>query len=182
MRQLAEGLGRLFTTQVPMESDVGVTVSGPDAAGVFSVAITIQGIDSIAAERLSASLRAMAAAHIATALGAPAGSVTTIADPTVTVTVEEAAEEGAEGAEEGEEGAEGEEDDEGVPRIAWAVPRPTSVRAAVAAAITAAQAGAGAGTGASAARPRSLFEDLLNSVAVGALLSLVAAYSMGYYS
>ena len=179
MRQLAEGLGRLFTTQVPMESDVGVTVSGPDAAGVFSVAITIQGIDSIAAERLSASLRAMAAAHIATALGAPAGSVTTIADPTVTVTVEEAAEEDAEGAEEGEEG---EEDEEGVPRIAWAVPRPTSVRAAVAAAITAAQAGAGAGTGASAARPRSLFEDLLNSVAVGALLSLVAAYSMGYYS
>ena len=162
-----------------MESDVGVTVSGPDAAGVFSVAITIQGIDSIAAERLSASLRAMAAAHIATALGAPAGSVTTIADPTVTVTVEEAAEEDAEGAEEGEEG---EEDEEGVPRIAWAVPRPTSVRAAVAAAITAAQAGAGAGTGASAARPRSLFEDLLNSVAVGALLSLVAAYSMGYYS
>ena len=162
-----------------MESDVGVTVSGPDAAGIFSVAITIQGIDSIAAERLSASLRAMAAAHIATALGAPAGSVTTIVDPTVTVTVEEAAEEDAEGAEEGEEG---EEDEEGVPRIAWAVPRPTSVRAAVAAAITAAQAGAGAGTGASAARPRSLFEDLLNSVAVGALLILVAAYSMGYYS
>ena len=173
---MAEGWVRLFTTQVPMESDVGVTVSGPDAAGVSSVAITIEGIDSIAAERLSASLRAMAAAHIATALGAPAGSVTTITEPTVTLTVEEAAEEGVEGAEEREEGA------EGVPRIAWAVPRPTSVRAAVAAAMTAAQAGAGAGTGASAARPRSLFEDLLNSVAVGALLSLVAAYSMGYYS
>ena len=166
-----------------MESDVGVTVSGPDAAGVSSVAITIEGIDSIAAERLSASLRAMAAAHIATALGAPAGSVTTITEPTVTLAVEEAAEEGAEGAEEGAEGAEErEEGAEGVPRIAWAVPRPTSVRAAVAAAMTAAQAGAGAGTGASAARPRSLFEDLLNSVAVGALLSLVAAYSMGYYS
>jgi hypothetical protein len=163
-----------------VESDVSVTATGPDAAGIFSVAVTIQGIDHIAAVRLAASLRAMTAARIATALGAPSGSVTTSPEPTVTLEEEAEAEEGAEGAEEGGE----EEEEEGVPRIAWAVPRLTSVRPAVAAATAAAaaaEAEAGAGE-ASAARPRSLFEDLLNCVAVGALLSLVAAYSMGYYS
>ena len=102
--------------------------------------------------------------------------MTAIIEPTVTVE-EEAEEEGEEGAEEGAEG------EEGVPRIAWAAGAQPAAGAA----------GAGAGAGDGAARSLQLFgftivfeenffEDLLNYVAAGAVFSLAAAYSMGYYS
>ena len=102
--------------------------------------------------------------------------MSTIIEPTVTVE-EEAEEEGEEGVEEGAEG------EEGVPRIAWA--------AGAQPAAGAAGAGAGAGDGAGRSLQmfgftvvfeENFFEDLLNYVAAGAVFSLAAAYSMGYYS
>ena len=46
---------------IPLESDVGVTANGPDAEGTFAVAVEIEGLDRIAAARLSAALQAMTA-------------------------------------------------------------------------------------------------------------------------
>jgi hypothetical protein len=62
---------------------LGPSISDVDAGGVFTVDVAMRAVDSARAAQLSASLRALTPDELTTALGAPAGSVTSITEPTV---------------------------------------------------------------------------------------------------
>lgn len=81
--QYAALIGTLLDIDPSYIVALGPSISDVDAGGVFTVDVAIRAVDSAHAAQLSASLRALTPDELTTGLGAPAGSVTSITEPTV---------------------------------------------------------------------------------------------------
>ena len=81
--QYAALIGTLLDIDPSYIVALGPSISDVDAGGVFTVDVAIRAVSSAHAAQLSASLRALTPDELTTALGAPAGSVTSITEPTV---------------------------------------------------------------------------------------------------